>query len=139
MQDMNGNLAAWCGKSHYRCLPLECLKLVLMKLPVGIPFLYLLNHACLIFEKKGKTYPLHTPPLWVNIFHDVLKSKLTSKIKPSNLQIHKGTHFTQLYIASNFPCLTDVTRVSGRDWVPTRPYSPYYTKLAKQQTVWNTL
>ena len=54
------------------------------------------------------------------------------------------THFTQLYIAGNFPYLTNVTRISGREWVPTHPYSPsepfsplsrLCTKLAKQQTV----
>ena len=53
------------------------------------------------------------------------------------------THFTQLCIAGNFPCLTDVTRISGRQWVPTCPSSPsealqlnrLSTKLAKQQTV----
>ena len=42
------------------------------------------------------------------------------KTKPSNLQLHKCTHFTQLYIAGNFPCLTDVVRISGREWVPTK-------------------
>ena len=31
------------------------------------------------------------------------------------------THFTQLYIAGNFPYLTDVVRISGREWGPTRP------------------
>ena len=31
------------------------------------------------------------------------------------------THFTQLYIASNFPYLTDVVRISGGEWGPTRP------------------
>ena len=53
------------------------------------------------------------------------------------------THYSQLYIAGNFPYLTDVVRISGREWVPTRPYSPsepfqfnrLYTKSAKQQTV----
>ena len=30
-------------------------------------------------------------------------------------------HFTQLYIAGNFPYLTDVVRISGREWGPTRP------------------
>ena len=53
------------------------------------------------------------------------------------------THFTQLYIAGNLPCLTDVVRISGRKWVPTRPshhlnhfpLNRLYTKLAKQQTV----
>ena len=65
------------------------------------------------------------------------------KIKPCNLQLHKYTHFTQLYIAGKFPCLTDVVRISGGEWVPTCPYSPsepfplnrLSTKLAKQQTV----
>ena len=54
------------------------------------------------------------------------------------------THFTQLYIAGYSPCLTDVIRISGGQWVPTCPSSPseplelnrLYTKLAKQQTVW---
>ena len=53
------------------------------------------------------------------------------------------THFTQLYIAGNFPYLTDVVRISGREWGPTRPshhlnlfpLNRLYTKLAKQQTV----
>ena len=31
------------------------------------------------------------------------------------------THFTQLYIAGNFPYLTNVVRISGRGWGPTRP------------------
>ena len=31
------------------------------------------------------------------------------------------THYTQLYIAGNFPYLTDVVRISGREWGPTRP------------------
>ena len=31
------------------------------------------------------------------------------------------THFTQLYIAGNFPYLTDVVRISGREWGPTCP------------------
>ena len=34
------------------------------------------------------------------------------------------THFTQLYIAGNFPYLTDVVRISGGEWGPTLPYSP---------------
>ena len=56
-------------------------------------------------------------------------------------------HFTQLYIAGNIPHLTDVVRISVREWGPTRPshhlnYFPLnrlYTKLAKSQTVQNTL
>ena len=85
------------------------------------------------------------PPLWVNIFHDVLKSKLTIKIKPSNLQnfTQMRTHFAQLYMAGNFPYLTDVVRISGREWGPTCPshhlnlfpLNRLYTKLAKSQTV----
>ena len=31
------------------------------------------------------------------------------------------THFTQLYLAGNFPYLTDVVRISGREWGPTCP------------------
>ena len=31
------------------------------------------------------------------------------------------THFTQLYLAGNFPYLTNVVRISGREWGPTRP------------------
>ena len=54
------------------------------------------------------------------------------------------THFTQLYIAGNFPYLTDVVRISGREWGTNTPISPsepfllnrLYTKLAKSQTVW---
>ena len=54
------------------------------------------------------------------------------------------THFTQLYIAGNFPYLTDVVRISGREWGPTHPsyhlnlfpLNRLYTKLAKSQTVW---
>ena len=53
------------------------------------------------------------------------------------------THFTQLYRAGNFPCLTDVIRISGREWGPIRPshhlnlfpLNRLYTKLAKPQTV----
>ena len=53
------------------------------------------------------------------------------------------THFTQLYIAGNFPYLIDVVRISGREWGPTRPshhlnlfpLNRLYTKLAKSQTV----
>ena len=64
-----------------------------------------------------------------------MKSKLTTT--------QRYTHFTQLYIAGNFPCLTDVVRISGREWVPTHPshhlnhlpLNRLYTKLAKQQTV----
>ena len=52
-------------------------------------------------------------------------------------------HFTQLYIADNFPCLTNVVRISGREWEPTHPshhlnlfpLNRLYTKLAKLQTV----
>ena len=62
-------------------------------------------------------------------------------IKLTITQMH--THFSQLYIAGNFPCLTDVVRISGIEWVPTDPthhLNPFplnrpYTKLAKQQTV----
>ena len=42
----------------------------------------------------------------------------------SNHQIYNYTHFTELYIAGNFPHLTDVIRISGRERVPTRPSSP---------------
>ena len=60
-------------------------------------------------------------------------------------QMH--THFTPLYIAGNLPHLTDVVRISGREWGPTCPshhlnlfpLNRLYTKLAKQQTVQNTL
>ena len=53
------------------------------------------------------------------------------------------TYFTQLYIAGNFPYLTDVVRISGREWGPTRPshhlnlfpLNRLCTKLAKSQTV----
>ena len=39
-----------------------------------------------------------------------------------NLQtIQMHTHYTQLYIAGNFPYLTDVVRIRGREWGPTRP------------------
>ena len=44
------------------------------------------------------------------------------------------THFTQLYIAGNFPCLTDVVRISGREWVPTCPNSPSEPFPVKQTT-----
>ena len=64
-----------------------------------------------------------------------MKSKLTTA--------QRYTHFTQLYIAGNFPCLTDVVRISGREWVPTHPshhlnhsFHRLYTKSAKLQTVW---
>ena len=58
------------------------------------------------------------------------------------MQMH--TYFTQLYIAGKFPCLTDVTGISGREWVPTRPshhlnhffFDRLSTKSANQQTVW---
>ena len=36
MQDMKHNTATWCEKSHCQCLPLECLKFILMKLLVAI-------------------------------------------------------------------------------------------------------
>ena len=41
------------------------------------------------------------------------------KIKLTTIQTH--IHFTQLYIAGNFPYLTDVVRISGREWGPTHP------------------
>ena len=50
---------------------------------------------------------------------DVLKSTLTNKnqiIKLTITQMH--THFTQLYIAGDFPYLTDLVRISGREWGP---------------------
>ena len=53
---------------------------------------------------------------------DVLKSTLTNKnqiFKLTITQMH--THFTQLYRAGNFPYLTDVIRISGGEWGPTRP------------------
>ena len=65
---------------------------------------------------------LHTPPPLSKHRPDVLKSTLTNKnqiIKLTITQMH--THFTQLYIAGNFPYLTDVVRISGREWGPTRP------------------
>ena len=40
-------------------------------------------------------------------------------IKLTITQMH--THYTQLYIAGNFLYLTDVVRISGREWGPTRP------------------
>ena len=69
---------------------------------------------------------------------------LTNKIKPTITQMY--THFMQLYIAGNFSNLTDVVRISGREWVPTHSshylnlsqLNQLYTMLAKQQTVWNT-
>ena len=42
------------------------------------------------------------------------------------------THFIQLYMAGNFPCLTNVVRISGREWVPTHPYSLSKPSLIKQ-------
>ena len=62
-------------------------------------------------------------------------------IKITTTQMY--THFTQLYIAGNFPYLTDVFRISGGEWRPTRPshhlnlfsLNRLYTKLAKYQTV----
>ena len=36
-----------------------------------------------------------------------------------NYTLH--THFTQLYIVGNFPYWTDVVRISGGEWGPTRP------------------
>ena len=44
-------------------------------------------------------------------YHPIIKLTIT--------QMH--THYTQLYIAGNFPYLTDVVRISGREWGPTRP------------------
>ena len=71
------------------------------------------------------------------------------KIKTLNiqLQLQMYTHFTQLYIAGNLPYLIDVVRISGREWGPTLPshhlkhfpLNRLYTKLAKSQTVRNTL
>ena len=52
----------------------------------------------------------------------VTKSHTIHNIKNTVTQMH--THFSQLYIAGNFPYLTDVVRTSGREWVPTHPYSP---------------
>ena len=71
------------------------------------------------------------------IYHPITKHTITQMY----------THFTQLYIAGNFPYLTDVVRISGREWGPTLPFhhlnlfplNRLYTKLAKQQTVRNTL
>ena len=44
-------------------------------------------------------------------YHPIIKHTITQMY----------THFTQLYIAGNFPYLTDVVRISGREWGPTRP------------------
>ena len=44
-------------------------------------------------------------------YHPIIKLTIT--------QMH--THYTQLYIAGNFPYLTDVVRISGGEWGPTRP------------------
>ena len=44
-------------------------------------------------------------------YHPIIKLTIT--------QMH--THYTQLYIAGNFPYLTDVVRISGREWGPTHP------------------
>ena len=41
------------------------------------------------------------------------------KIKLTTIQTH--ICFTQLYIAGNFPYLTDVVRIKGREWGPTCP------------------
>ena len=38
--------------------------------------------------------------------------------------IQTYTYFTHLDIAGNFLSLTNVPRISGREWVPTCPYSP---------------
>ena len=70
-------------------------------------------------------------------YHPIIKHTITQMY----------THFTQLYIAGNFPYLTDVVRISGREWGPKHPshhlnlfpLNRLYTKLAKQQTVRNTL
>ena len=44
-------------------------------------------------------------------YHPIIKHTITQMY----------THFTQLYIAGNFPYLTDVVRITGREWGPTRP------------------
>ena len=44
-------------------------------------------------------------------YHPIIKLTITQMY----------THFTQLYIAGNFPYLTDVVRISGREWGPTCP------------------
>ena len=44
-------------------------------------------------------------------YHPIIKHTITQMY----------THFTQLYIAGNFPYLTDVVRISGREWGPTHP------------------
>ena len=44
-------------------------------------------------------------------YHPIIKHTITQMY----------THFTQLHIAGNFPYLTDVVRISGREWGPTRP------------------
>ena len=45
----------------------------------------------------------------------------TYQLKPKPTITQMYTHITQLYIAGNFLNLTNVVRISGREWVPTRP------------------
>ena len=84
-----------------------------------------LNLFVFVIAVKWKAIKLvpatYFPPLSKH-HPDVLKSTLTNKnqiIKLTITQMH--THFTQLYIAGDFPYLTDVVRISGREWGPTRP------------------
>ena len=64
MQDMKCDTATWCGKSHCQCMPLGCLKLVLMKLAVGIPFKYFNWHY--VWPSPPMSHPLHWFPLPLN-------------------------------------------------------------------------
>ena len=91
----------------------------------GLPSCILLRTGKLsfVFEvwQDGRIYHcngLHTPPpFWANIFHDVLKSKLTSKINPSNLQLHKCKHtshnYTKQVIFHIWPMLLGSVEASG--------------------------
>ena len=47
--------------------------------------------------------------------------KLITYHTSKHTTIQMYIHFIQLYTAGNFPCLTDVVRISGREWGPTRP------------------
>ena len=108
--------------------------------------------ACVVLSDNMSW--LHTFPLWVNIFHDVLKSKLTSiqnmitKLHTTcniKIQLHNCTHishkYTQQVIFHIWLMLLGSVEESGYQHAQTHHLNLYllyilFTKLAKQQTVW---
>ena len=91
--------------------------------PAGNPQLQCCKYKLLWNElTSSHSHKTHTryilPPL-SKYRPNVLKPTLTNKTELTITQMY--THFTQLYIGGNFSTLTDVVRISGREWVPTRP------------------